>query len=80
MKILYARHGDLFQKPEKRVKKEKKLVNNDIYHLVQTHGHDNIMNMIDKSRDDKFKINYQTGKIIKKRGRKSADSPKEETL
>lgn len=70
MKMLYAKHGDMFQRPEKRIKKEKPVINNDIQNLIALHGHEKIMNLIDKDRDERFRIDYQKGKVVRKRNRK----------
>ena len=58
MKKLYSAHPAEFKRPEKKVKKEKKIINNDVYHLLELHGHEKVMDLIDKSKSDKFKIDF----------------------
>ena len=39
-KQLYAKHGDLFEKPTKKVRKPKVHADNSIDNLLKLHGHD----------------------------------------
>ena len=47
---------------------------NSIDNLLKLHGHDNIMKLIDKHRDERFRIDFQKGRAIRKRVRKSIDT------
>lgn len=63
-KEFYKLHPDL--KPERKAKKQKQNYDSLSY-LKTLHEHDQLINMISKSNDDNYNVNFKTGKIIKKR-------------
>ena len=68
-KEFYKLHPDL--KPERKAKKQKQNYDSLSY-LKELHG-DKIIDMINKSNDENYNVNFKTGKITKKRIAKSIE-------